>query len=64
MAALQSLQQLAQLGYLRGVLNKLDEVEAAQPQAGAFCEAMRTLARGFQFEQMSRRLADAGAPAA
>jgi len=63
-AALQSLQQLAQLGYLRGVLNKLDEVEAAQPQARAFCEAMRALAQGFQFEQMSRRLADAGAPAA
>jgi CheY-like chemotaxis protein len=64
-ATLQSLAQLAHLGYPRGVLNKLDEIEAAQPEAAPFCAAMRELARAFQFDAMARQLAAlAAAPAA
>ena len=49
-----------QLGYYRGILNQLDEIEAAQPECAAFAAAMRELARQFQFEAMSRHLAQAG----
>ncbi|MFD0668857.1 hybrid sensor histidine kinase/response regulator [Ramlibacter sp. MAHUQ-53] len=60
-AALASLRELVQLGYLRGILNRLAEIEAAQPASQAFCEQMRALARGFEFETMARRLDEAAA---
>ncbi|HYF41794.1 MAG TPA: ATP-binding protein, partial [Ramlibacter sp.] len=55
--SLAALKELVDLGYLRGIMNKLDEIEAAQPAAAAFCRSMRELARQFQLEPMSRRLA-------
>ncbi|HSV46638.1 MAG TPA: ATP-binding protein, partial [Ramlibacter sp.] len=58
---LQGLQQALQLGYYRGVLSKLDEIEAASPQSADFIADLRALARQFQFEAISRRLAQAGA---
>ncbi|NPC54801.1 hybrid sensor histidine kinase/response regulator [Caenimonas soli] len=57
---LKSLQDVVQLGYYRGILNQLDVIEAAQPESASFAAAMRELARQFQFEAMSRRLAEAG----
>jgi CheY-like chemotaxis protein len=57
------LEQAVQLGYYRGILNQLDAIEAAQPECAAFAEAMRELARQFQFEAIARELARA-APAA
>ncbi|MDB5912887.1 MAG: response regulator, partial [Ramlibacter sp.] len=57
------LQQAVQLGYYRGILNQLDAIDAAQPQAAAFTAAMRELARQFQFEAIGRELAR-GLPAA
>ncbi|KQT14301.1 ATPase [Ramlibacter sp. Leaf400] len=55
--SLEALVQLVQLGYPRGVLNKLDEIEAAQPATAAFCRAARQLAQGFQFEALGRQIA-------
>jgi signal transduction histidine kinase/purine-cytosine permease-like protein/DNA-binding NarL/FixJ family response regulator len=57
--ALEALQQAVQIGYYRGVMNQLDQIEAAQPQCAGFAAAMRELARQFQFEAISRRLAQA-----
>ncbi len=54
--SLSGLRELVQLGYYRGILNRLAEIEAAHPHAGAFCAQMRELARGFDFEAMARRL--------
>lgn len=54
--ALASLRELVQLGYYRGILNRLDEIEAAHPTASAFCAQMRERARGFEFEAMVRQL--------
>lgn len=51
------LQQAVQLGYYRGILNQLDAIAAAQPECAAFTEAMRGLARQFQFEAIGRELA-------
>lgn len=55
--ALAELQSLVQLGFYRGILNHLDAIEAAQPECAAFAARMREMARQFQFEAMSRRLA-------
>jgi len=55
--SLASLAQLVQLGYPRGVLNKLDEIESAQPATAAFCQAARRLAQAFEFEALGRQIA-------
>ncbi len=55
--ALAALAPLVELGYLRGVLNQLDAIEAAQPATAAFCAAMRQLAQSFQFDAIGRALA-------
>jgi len=60
-AALQALAQVVQLGYYRGILNQLDAIDSAQPECAAFTAGLRELARQFQFEVMSRKLAEAGA---
>ncbi len=59
--ALKALQEVTQLGYYRGIMNQLDAIEAAQPECAGFADAMREHARQFQFEAISRRLADAEA---
>jgi signal transduction histidine kinase/purine-cytosine permease-like protein/DNA-binding NarL/FixJ family response regulator len=56
-AHLHALQEMVQLGYYRGIVAKLVEIESAQPACAAFAAAMRELARQFQFEAMSRALA-------
>jgi signal transduction histidine kinase/CheY-like chemotaxis protein len=55
--SLRSLQEMVELGYYRGIMNKLGEIEAMQPECGDFAAAMRERASQFQFEAMSRELA-------
>jgi CheY-like chemotaxis protein len=45
-----ALREAAQLGYYRGIMNRLDAIDAAQPQCASFVQAMRELARQFRFE--------------
>ncbi|WP_048439851.1 ATP-binding protein [Caenimonas sp. SL110] len=59
--ALAALQEAVQLGYYRGIMNQLDAIEASQPACASFAADMRELARQFQFEAMTRRLAGADA---
>jgi CheY-like chemotaxis protein len=54
--SLDALRELVSLGYYRGILNKLDEIEKAQPHSAAFVTEMRGLARQFQFEAMGQQL--------
>ena len=54
--SLDALHEVVNLGYYRGILNKLDEIEAGQPSSAAFVSDMRVLARQFQFEVMSQHL--------
>ncbi len=56
---LAALQELVQLGYYRGIMNQLDEMEAAEPASIAVVGELRELARQFQFEAISRLLDDA-----
>ncbi|MDQ3060117.1 MAG: ATP-binding protein [Pseudomonadota bacterium] len=53
---LADLREVIQLGFYRGIMNKLAEIEARQPDTAAFVEAMRLLARQFQFEAMASQL--------
>ncbi|MCW7541692.1 ATP-binding protein [Aquabacterium sp. A7-Y] len=55
---LHALQQLVEMGYFRGILKLLDEIEAEDPAHAPFAAQMRELARQFQFDAMTRRLAE------
>ncbi|MFT3717603.1 MAG: ATP-binding protein [Pseudorhodoferax sp.] len=60
-AGLEALRRAVDLGFPRGVLNALDAIERSQPECAAFVQPLRALARQFDFEAMSRLLADADA---
>jgi signal transduction histidine kinase/purine-cytosine permease-like protein len=47
------------LGYYRGIVRLLDEIEEDQPDCAAFVDRLRTLAREFQFDTMTRLIHDA-----
>ena len=53
---LEALREVVSLGYFRGIMNKLDEIESKQPDCAPFVAEMRGLARQFQFEAMALRL--------
>jgi signal transduction histidine kinase/CheY-like chemotaxis protein/purine-cytosine permease-like protein len=47
---LQALGKLVELGYVRGILSKLDEIEAREPTCSGFTTAVREMVRQFQLE--------------
>jgi len=51
--ALQSLEELIDAGYVRGVHKALDQIAAAEPQCEAFVQHMRQLARQFQLDALA-----------
>ena len=53
---LDALREVVSLGFFRGIMNKLDEMEAADARCAPFVAEMRGLARQFQFETMSQQL--------
>ena len=55
---LAALLEVVNLGFYRGIMNKLADIEKQQPATTGFVEDMRVLARQFQFEAMSRQLTD------
>jgi CheY-like chemotaxis protein len=55
-ADLLALQTLVQLGYYRGIVNKLGEMAQAHPQCAAFVATQTALARQYQFEAMLSQL--------
>ena len=59
-AQLDALREVVDLGYLRGIMNTLEEIEKSQPLSAGFAAEMRALARQFQFETMSQQLAGVG----
>ncbi|MBI2276981.1 MAG: response regulator [Dechloromonas sp.] len=59
---LAALDELIGLGYLRGILNKLAEIEKLAPDHHEFVRVLRDLARQFQFDPMKeilRKMRDA-----
>ena len=53
---LEALLALVQLGFYRGILNKLGDIETQRPDTTAFVADMRASARLFQFEAMDQTL--------
>jgi len=53
-AALQALDELVRLGYLRGIQKKLDAIDAEHPASAAFVARLRALARGFQLDTLGQ----------
>ena len=51
--ALQALDELVRLGYLRGIQRKLDAIEAEHPDCAAFVGRLRGLAKGFQLDTLA-----------
>ena len=49
---------MVQLGYYRGIMNQLDQIEAAEPACAPLIAQWRDSARQFRFEAMSQQLAD------
>ena len=49
---LRALEEAVGLGYFRGIMNQLDDIDAEQPECAAWTGAQRALARQFQFEAM------------
>jgi hypothetical protein len=46
------LREAVGLGYFRGIMNQLDEIDAAEPACAAWTAGQRALARQFRFEAM------------
>nr|WP_232727863.1 ATP-binding protein [Acidovorax sp. 69] len=57
--ALTALGQVVALGYYRGILNTLDDIERSQPAHSIFVTTMRQLAKQFQFDAMGQILEQA-----
>ena len=53
---LRALDELVQLGYFRGIVKKLDEIEAEDAACASFVTHLRGLARNFQLDAMSALL--------
>ena len=53
---LAALEEAINLGYLRGILNKLAEIEMLDARHGEFVRVLRELARQFQFDAMKEIL--------
>ena len=58
---LRALEEAVQLGYLRGIMKQLDEIDEAQPACAAWTALQRTRARQFQFEAVAEAIRRAGA---
>jgi hypothetical protein len=54
--ALRALDELVRLGYFRGIVQKLDRIEAEHPACAGFAGHVRELVRKFQLEAVSRIL--------
>ncbi|MFZ4535829.1 ATP-binding protein [Propionivibrio sp.] len=53
---LSALDEMISLGYVRGILNKLGEIERLDPAHAEFVRVLRDLARQFQFDAMKEVL--------
>ena len=54
--AVAALREVVVLGFYRGIIHQLDQIEARDPACAGFVAQMRALARQFQFETMDRQL--------
>ena len=58
-AALNALYELGELGYVKGILEKLDWLEQHEPQSASYVQSLRGQVKRFQLNDFNRRLKDA-----
>ncbi|CAD5108847.1 hybrid sensor histidine kinase/response regulator [Zestomonas carbonaria] len=58
-ATLAELHELGALGYVKGILERLDAVERDEPASAAYVQQLRGLVKRFQLNDFNRRLKDA-----
>ena len=58
-ARLLALQQVVGLGFYRGILNQLDDIDRQQPECASYTDSLRILARQFQFDALQHALEQA-----
>jgi signal transduction histidine kinase/CheY-like chemotaxis protein/purine-cytosine permease-like protein len=58
-ADLAELRELAALGYMRGIQDKLDAIERHSPACAPFTQRLRALAKGFRLDELNRQLKEA-----
>jgi hypothetical protein len=51
---LRALDEHVSLGYFRGIVRKLDEIESGDPAQAAFVGKLRGMARHFELDAMTR----------
>jgi CheY-like chemotaxis protein len=56
---LRALDELVSLGYFRGIVRKLDEIESDDPEQAAFVGRLRVMAQNFQLDAMTRAIRQA-----
>jgi len=54
--AIDSLRELAQLGYYRGFVKRLDALQASHPEIAPWAQPLKALAREFRFEAILEQL--------
>ena len=56
---LQALRELGALGYVRGIQQRLDDIDQRYPACAGFIAALRLLVKNFQLDEFNRQLKDA-----
>lgn len=56
---LAELRELAALGYMRGIQEKLDAIEQQTPACAPFTRRLRVLAKGFRLDELTQQLKEA-----
>ena len=62
-ASLAELHELGALGYVKGILERLDRIEVEEPASAAYVDTLRKLVKRFQLNEFNRRLKDTLQPA-
>lgn len=58
-ADLDALRELAALGYVRGIQEKLDAIDQHTPACASFTAPLRALVKGFRLDEFTRQLTEA-----
>ncbi|MEK1940985.1 MAG: ATP-binding protein [Pseudomonas sp.] len=58
-SALAELYELGELGYIKGILEKLDVIDSQEPASAAYTQSLRAQVKRFQLNEFNRRVKDA-----
>ncbi|MBN7823241.1 response regulator, partial [Bowmanella yangjiangensis] len=56
---LQALRELGALGYIRGIQQRLDDIDQRNPACASFTASLRSLVKHFQLDEFNRQLKEA-----